>query len=188
VDVRVIAATNKDLEAEIQKGTFREDLYFRLNVIPIRVPPLRERVDDIPQLVTEFVSEISLDINLEPKNFSDEALAGLKRYHWPGNVRELRNLVERLMIMTQGKEIRASDIPTPFQQEIRLGEVYTSGLSATSYKEAKGIFEKAYLERKLREFNWNVSQTAEAIGIERSNLHKKIKAYGLEDPRFQQPE
>ena len=185
VDVRVIAATNKDLEAEILKGTFREDLYFRLNVIPIRVPPLRERVDDIPQLVKEFVGEISLDINLEPKNFSDEALAGLKRYHWPGNVRELRNLVERLMIMTQGKEIKASDIPTPFQQEISMGEVYTSGLSATSYKEAKGIFEKAYLKKKLREFNWNVSQTAEAIGIERSNLHKKIKAYGLEDPRFQ---
>jgi len=185
VDVRVIAATNKDLEAEIQKGTFRDDLYFRLNVIPIRVPPLRERVDDIPQLVKEFVGEISLDINLEPKNFSDEALAGLKRYHWPGNVRELRNLIERMMIMTPGKEIRASDIPTPFQQEISLGEVYTSGLSATSYKEAKGIFEKAYLEKKLREFNWNVSQTAEAIGIERSNLHKKIKAYGLEDHRFQ---
>ena len=188
VDVRVVAATNKDLEAELQKGTFREDLYFRLNVIPIRVPPLRERVDDIPQLVKEFVGEISLDMNLEPKVFFDDALKVLKRYNWPGNVRELRNLVERLMIMTQDKEIKASDIPSPFQQEISMGEVYTSGLSAASYKEAKGIFEKAYLEMKLREFSWNVSQTAEAIGIERSNLHKKIKAYGLEDPRFQQPE
>jgi two-component system nitrogen regulation response regulator NtrX len=188
VDVRVVAATNKDLEAELQKGTFREDLYFRLNVIPIRVPPLRERVDDIPQLVKEFVGEISLDMNLEPKVFFDDALKVLKRYNWPGNVRELRNLVERLMIMTQDKEIKASDIPSPFQQEISMGEVVTSGLSAASYKEAKGIFEKAYLEMKLREFNWNVSQTAEAIGIERSNLHKKIKAYGLEDPRFQQPE
>jgi two-component system nitrogen regulation response regulator NtrX len=187
VDVRVIAATNKDLEAEIQKGTFREDLYFRLNVIPIRVPPLRERVDDIPQLVKEFASEISLDINMEPKVFSDEALNVLTRYHWPGNVRELRNLVERLMIMTPGKEIKASDLPSPFQQEFNMGEVYASGLSAASFKEAKGIFEKAYLEKKLREFNWNVSQTAEAIGIERSNLHKKIKAYGLGDPRFRQP-
>jgi two-component system nitrogen regulation response regulator NtrX len=170
------------------KGTFREDLYFRLNVIPIRVPPLRERADDIPQLVKEFVGEISVDMTLEPKIFSDEALQVLKRYNWPGNVRELRNLVERLMIMTQGKEIKASDIPSPFQQEISMGEVYASGLSAPSYKEAKGTFEKAYLEMKLKEFNWNVSQTAEAIGIERSNLHKKIKAYGLEDPRFQQPE
>jgi len=188
VDVRVVAATNKDLEAEIQKGTFRDDLYFRLNVIPIRVPPLRERVDDIPQLVKEFVGEISLDMNLEPKVFSDDALKVLKRYNWPGNVRELRNLVERLMIMTQDRDIKASDIPSPIQQETSMGEVYTSGLSAASYKEAKGIFEKAYLEMKLREFSWNVSQTAEAIGIERSNLHRKIKAYGLEDPRFQQPE
>ncbi len=188
VDVRVVAATNKDLEAEIQKGTFREDLYFRLNVIPIRVPPLRERVDDIPQLVKEFVGEISLDMNLEPKVFSDDALRALRRYNWPGNVRELRNLVERLMIMTQDRDIKASDIPSPFQQETSMGEVYTSGLSAASYKEAKGIFEKAYLEMKLREFSWNVSQTAEAIGIERSNLHRKIKAYGLGDPRFQQPE
>ncbi len=185
VDVRVVAATNKDLEAEIQKGTFREDLYFRLNVIPIRVPPLRERVEDIPHLVKEFVTEISLDMNLDPRGFSEEALKVLKRYHWPGNVRELRNLVERLLIMTQAKEIGASDIPSPFQQEIDIGEAYASGLSAASYKEAKGIFEKAYLEKKLREFNWNVSQTAEAIGLERSNLHKKIKAYELEDPRLQ---
>jgi two-component system, NtrC family, nitrogen regulation response regulator NtrX len=188
VDVRVVAATNKDLEAEIQKGTFRDDLYFRLNVIPIRVPPLRERVEDIPQLVKEFVGEISLEMNLEPKVFSDDALRALRRYNWPGNVRELRNLVERLMIMTQDRDIKASDIPSPIQQETSMGEVYTSGLSAASYKEAKGIFEKAYLEMKLREFSWNVSQTAEAIGIERSNLHRKIKAYGLEDPRFQQPE
>jgi two-component system, NtrC family, nitrogen regulation response regulator NtrX len=127
-------------------------------------------------------------MNLEPKVFPEETLKVLKRYNWPGNVRELRNLVERLMIMTQDKEIKTSDIPSPFQQEMSMGEVYTLGLSAASYKEAKGIFEKAYLEMKLREFNWNVSQTAEAIDIERSNLHKKIKAYGLEDPRFQQPE
>jgi two-component system nitrogen regulation response regulator NtrX len=124
---------------------------------------------------------------MEAKVFSDEALNMLKRYHWPGNVRELRNLVERLMIMTPGSEIKASDMPSPFQQEFNMGEMYASGLSAASFKEAKGIFEKAYLEKKLREYNWNVSQTAEAIGIERSNLHKKIKAYGLGDPRFQQP-
>jgi two-component system nitrogen regulation response regulator NtrX len=182
VDVRVVAATNKDLEAEIEKGTFRDDLYFRLNVIPIRVPPLRERVEDIPELVNEFLREIVLDTNLETKEFSDEALSVLQRYHWPGNVRELKNLAERLIIMTPGKVIHAGDIPHPFNRESKTEEAFTSSLTANSYKEAKGNFEKAFIARKLREFNWNISQTAEAIGIERSNLHKKIKAYGLENP------
>jgi two-component system nitrogen regulation response regulator NtrX len=175
VDVRVVAATNKDLEAEIEKGTFRDDLYFRLNVIPIRVPPLRERVEDIPELVNEFLREIVLDTNLETKEFSDEALSVLQRYHWPGNVRELKNLAERLIIMTPGKVIHAGDIPHPFNRESKTEEAFTSSLTANSYKEAKGNFEKAFIARKLREFNWNISQTAEAIGIERSNLHKKIK-------------
>ena len=180
VDVRVIAATNKDLEEEIRKGTFREDLYFRLNVIPLRVPPLRERVEDIPDLVQEFVREFCLTTNVEPKKFSDDALSLLMGYQWPGNVRELKNLVERMMIMTPGSMIKAEDIPPPYN-ELQKG---TSGLRNTffsdSLKEAKKEFEKAFLEAKLREYNWNISQTAEAIGIERSNLHKKIKAYGLE--------
>jgi len=180
VDVRVIAATNKDLEAEIEKGTFRDDLYFRLNVIPIRVPPLRERVEDIPGLVHEFVKEFSLNMNIDPKGFSEEALEILKRYHWPGNVREIKNLVERLVIMTPGKIIQGKDIPPPFNQQPRLEEEFTSMISAPSYKDAKSHFEKAFLIRKLREFNGNISQTADAIGIERSNLHKKIKAYGLD--------
>jgi two-component system nitrogen regulation response regulator NtrX len=184
VDVRVIAATNKDLEAEIQKGTFREDLYYRLNVIPMRVPPLRERMEDIPQLIREFISEISVDMNLEPKVFSEDALLVLRRYHWPGNVRELRNLVERVFIMSPNKEIQPSDIPPPFNQIPDTKDAYVSGLAASTYKEAKAIFEKAFIGRKLQEFNWNITQTAEAIGIERSNLHKKIKAYGLEDSRF----
>jgi two-component system nitrogen regulation response regulator NtrX len=184
VDVRVIAATNKDLEAEIQKGTFREDLYYRLNVIPMRVPPLRERMEDIPQLIKEFTSEISVDMNLEPKVFSEDALLVLRRYHWPGNVRELRNLVERVFIMSPNREIQASDIPPPFNQVPNIKDAYASGFAANTYKEAKAIFEKAFLVKKLQEFNWNISQTAEAIGIERSNLHKKIKAYGLEDSRF----
>jgi two-component system nitrogen regulation response regulator NtrX len=182
VDVRVVAATNKDLEAEIEKGTFRDDLYFRLNVIPIRVPPLRERVEDIPELVNEFLQEIVLDTNLDTKDFSGEAINILQRYHWPGNVRELKNLAERLVIMTPGKVIQAGDIPPPFNRESKIEEVFASSLTADSYKEAKGNFEKAFIARKLREFNWNISQTAEAIGIERSNLHKKIKAYGLENP------
>ncbi|MDB4444054.1 sigma-54 dependent transcriptional regulator [bacterium] len=179
VDVRVVAATNKDLEAEIEKGTFRDDLYFRLNVIPMRVPPLRERVEDIPELVNEFVKEIELTTNLESKQFSDDVMDVLKKYHWPGNVRELKNLVERLVIMTPEKVIHAKDIPPPFNQEPDIKEEFESTLMADSYKDAKVQFERAFIARKLREFNGNISQTAEAIGIERSNLHKKIKAYGL---------
>ena len=180
VDVRVIAATNKDLESEITKGTFRDDLYFRLNVIPMGVPPLRDRVDDIPELLKEFLKEISINTNLPPKEFSEDAVEILKKYHWPGNVRELKNLVERLAIMTPEKEIHAEDIPAPFNREAGMGEELESSLMAGSYKEAKSNFEKAFIARKLKEFNGNISQTAEAIGIERSNLHKKIKAYGLE--------
>jgi len=185
VDVRVIAATNKDLEAEIEKGTFRDDLYFRLNVIPMRVPPLRERGEDVSELIKEFLREIDQNTNLESKDFSEGAIEILKKYLWPGNVRELKNLVERLVIMTPGKEICASDIPTPFNQELDIKESFESTLMAGSYKQAKSNFEKAFIAKKLREFNGNISQTAEAIGIERSNLHKKIKAYGLENFRVQ---
>ena len=185
VDVRVIAATNKDLETEIGRGTFRDDLYFRLNVIPIRVPPLRERTEDIPSLVSEFLKEISMNTNLETKEFDGEALDIMRRYHWPGNVRELRNLVERLVIMTPGKIIQGKDIPAPFNQRSPMEEEFASILTSSSYKEAKGNFEKVFISRKLREFNGNISQTADALGIERSNLHRKIKAYGLESFRSQ---
>ncbi|MBN2033149.1 MAG: sigma-54-dependent Fis family transcriptional regulator [Deltaproteobacteria bacterium] len=185
VDVRVIAATNKDLEAEIEKGLFRDDLYYRLNVIPIRVPALRERVEDIPALVDEFLKEISMNMNAEPKCFSDEALKKLKKYPWPGNVRELKNLVERLVIMTPGTEILASHIPSPYSREPGLNTEFASSLEAVTIKEARENFEKAYIARKLEEYKWNISQTADAIGIERSNLHKKIKFYGLDSNRSQ---
>jgi two-component system nitrogen regulation response regulator NtrX len=183
VDVRVIAATNKDLEAEIEKGRFRDDLYYRLNVIPIRVPPLRERVEDIPALVSEFLGEISMNMNVEPKRFSGEALEKLRTYPWPGNIRELKNLVERLAIMTPGMEILAADIPAHYSREEGLDSAFASSLAASTIREAKESFEKAYLAKKLQEYKWNISQTADAIGIERSNLHKKIKAYGLEPDR-----
>jgi two-component system, NtrC family, nitrogen regulation response regulator NtrX len=183
VDVRVIAATNKDLEAEIEKGRFRDDLYYRLNVIPIRVPPLRERVEDIPALVDEFLKEISMNMNVEPKSFSHEALEKLTQYSWPGNVRELKNLVERLVIMTPGMEILASHIPPPYSREPEVDTAFSSSIEAPTIREAKENFEKAYLARKLQEYKWNISQTADAIGIERSNLHKKIKAYGLDTYR-----
>jgi two-component system nitrogen regulation response regulator NtrX len=180
VDVRVIAATNKDLEEEIQKGTFRDDLYYRLNVIPIKVPPLRERSDDIPELVNEFVKEFSLSTNIEPKVFSQEAIELLQRHDWPGNVRELKNLVERLMIMVPKKVLEAKDIPDPFSRSFDTDKGFETAFMQASFKRAKSGFEKAFIENKLKEFNGNISQTAEAIGIERSNLHKKIKTYGLE--------
>jgi two-component system nitrogen regulation response regulator NtrX len=183
VDVRVLAATNKDLETEIEKGSFRDDLYFRLNVIPITVPALRERREDIRELVDEFLDEMSLRTNLELKEFSEEAVNILKNYHWPGNVRELKNLVERLVIMTPDRTIHSKDIPPPFNQTSGIREVSETSLMDGSFKEAKMRFEKGFIETKLREFNGNISQTAEAIGMERSNLHKKIKAYGLEDFR-----
>jgi two-component system, NtrC family, nitrogen regulation response regulator NtrX len=185
VDVRVLAATNRDLEIEIEKGTFRDDLYFRLNVIPINVPPLRERREDIRELVDEFLDEMSLRTNLELKEFSEEAVDTLNHYHWPGNVRELKNLVERLVILTPDKTIHPKDIPPPFNQTSDIREVSGESLMDGSFKEAKMRFEKSFIEAKLREFNGNISQTAEAIGLERSNLHKKIKAYGLEDFREQ---
>ena len=180
VDVRVIAATNKDLEAEIEKGTFRDDLYFRLNVIPIRVPPLRERVEDIPALAKEFVSEFSLATNIEAKTISGEAISMLQQYNWPGNVRELKNLIERLMIMVRGNRIEAKDIPPPYNRSCNIKTGVEYSLVTDSLKEAKSQFEKAFIEAKLQQFNANISQTAEAIGIERSNLHKKIKGYQID--------
>ena len=183
VDVRVIAATNKDLEAEIEKGTFRDDLYFRLNVIPIRVPSLKERIEDIPSLAEEFISEFSLTTNIEAKEISDEAFATLQRYDWPGNVRELRNLIERLMIMVPGKTIQNKDIPAPYNRASDMKTGVESSFVFDSLKEAKSQFEKAFIQAKLQQFNGNISQTAEAIGIERSNLHKKIKGYQLESYR-----
>jgi two-component system nitrogen regulation response regulator NtrX len=181
VDVRVIAATNKDLEEEIDRGTFRDDLYYRLNVVPIIVPPLRERLDDIPELAEDFMKAMYLNANLEAKEFSDEAIEILKKYHWPGNVRELKNLVERLVIMSPKEVIKAQDIPAPFNQESAIPDKDETLMTMDSFKEAKTKFEKAFIAKKLQQFKGNISQTAEAIGIERSNLHKKIKLYGLDD-------
>lgn len=180
VDVRVLAATNKDLEAEIEKGTFREDLYFRLNVIPIRVAPLRERVEDIPELVEEFLREFSLSTNIEKKEFSEEAIKVLQKYEWPGNIRELKNLTERLMIMTKDRVLLAKDIPSPYNASFDVEHNLMTAFSSGKLREAKNEFEKAFIENKLKECDGNISQTAEAIGVERSNLHKKIKAYGID--------
>jgi two-component system nitrogen regulation response regulator NtrX len=185
VDVRVLAATNKNLSIEIERNTFREDLYFRLNVIPMRVPPLRERVEDIPELVHEFQEDLSLRSNIDKKRVSKEAIQILQRYDWPGNVRELKNLVERLMIMTRSHEILAEDIPPPFSKSPEISKGFETAFMQGSLKEARSEFEKVFIESKLRECNGNISKTAEAIGIERSSLHKKINAYRLEGFRSQ---
>jgi two-component system, NtrC family, nitrogen regulation response regulator NtrX len=185
VDVRVIAATNKHLENEIEKGRFRDDLYYRLNVVPLKVPPLRERLEDIPDLVNSFLKDIHLRAGLAEKRISDEVIDALKKYHWPGNIRELKNLVERLAIMSRGKIITLKDMPMSFGQESTTKDESGPFMNIGSFKEAKAQFEKAFIIRKLQEFNGNISQTAEAIGVERSNLHKKIKAYGLPDLKVQ---
>jgi len=172
VDVRIIAATNKDIAEEVKKGNFREDLFFRLNVIPLHIPPLRERRDDIPLLVEFFLSEISRQYGRHKKEIAPEAIEVLRNYDWPGNVRELKNLVERLIIMSSNNRILTGDIH-PLSSDSR------DYFSLKTLKEARDAFERDFILKKLQENNWNVSRTAEALQIERSNLHRKIKAYGL---------
>jgi two-component system, NtrC family, nitrogen regulation response regulator NtrX len=198
VDVRVIAATNKDLDEAISRGEFREDLFFRLNVIPIVVPPLRERREDIPQLVQHFARLTSEEHNLKPKKFEAAAMDALQRYRWRGNIRELRNTVERVLIMSPADVVRHDDLPG----EIRSGEsraataavpdtrvAVPAGPAAAApasstppsgtLREFKDAAERAYLVQKLRENNWNISKTAEVIDTPRSNLYKKLEQYGI---------
>jgi len=178
-DVRVLAATNKDLEKEMEAGRFRQDLFYRLNVIPLRVPPLRERKEDIPLLVKCFLKDFALKEGEVEKTITNDALAMLIKHDWPGNVRELKNIAERLVIMTAGNIIDENDIP-PFVKEDEISEPDTSGTALDSYRSAKAAFERQYIAGKLKEYDGNISRTAEAIGLERSNLHRKIKAYGLD--------
>jgi two-component system nitrogen regulation response regulator NtrX len=178
-DVRVLAATNKDLEKEMEEGRFRQDLFYRLNVIPLRVPPLRDRKEDIPLLVKRFLKDFSLKEGDAEKTITGEALAILMRHGWPGNVRELKNIVERLIIMKVGNVIEADDIPL-FMKKEQTPEPAIANDAQDSLREAKTAFEKQYIAGKLKEYDGNVSRTAEAIGLERSNLHRKIRAYGLD--------
>jgi len=179
VDVRVITATNKNLEAEIAGGRFREDLYYRLNVVPIHVPPLREHREDISALVDYFIAVLSAREGVTPRKMSEGALDRLQSLDWPGNVRELRNTVERLLILASGPEISAKDVD-------RLAGARTAddtGLGnltqCKTFEEFKDAAERAYLLGKLREFDWNVSETARAVEMPRSNLYKKIERYAL---------
>ena len=179
VDVRVIAATNRDLQQEMQQGKFREDLYYRLNVIPMEVPPLRKRRGDIPILMEHFIKEFCLENHKELKKVSPEAMSLLASYPWPGNVRELKNLIERMVIMTRGSVIEAKDIPDPIREQRKL-QPELSFLEYSLLKDARREFEKRFIMQKLMENEENISKTAEVIGIERSNLHRKIKSYGIE--------
>jgi two-component system nitrogen regulation response regulator NtrX len=183
VDVRVIAATNKDLEAEIERGTFREDLYFRLSVIPITVPPLRERREDIPALVRHFADLFSRDNNRRAQRFAPAALEVMQKARWKGNVRELRNTVERLLIMTPGDTIDADDLRDVVRADTKVPVAETPGnhVAPGTLREFKELAERKFLVEKLRENAWNISKTAEIIGTPRSNLYKKLEQYGISE-------
>ena len=188
VDARVLAATNKDLPAEIRAGQFREDLYFRLNVIPIFVPPLRDRQEDIPILADHFMAEFARTDGRRMKTFEPGARAALEQYPWPGNVRELRNIIERLMIMVPGDRIALSDLS--FLESTGLlrstapadGVVEAVGEKLTLH-EARDRFERDLILRTLAEQQGNMSRTAEVLGVERSNLYRKMRAFGIAPSR-----
>jgi two-component system nitrogen regulation response regulator NtrX len=179
VDVRVLAATNKDLEAEIKAGQFREDLYYRLNVIPLHVPPLRERREDIAMLVRHFVETYAREANLRPKPVTDEALERMQRMDWPGNVRELRNTVERLLILASGATVTVDDVELLVGGRMKGGGLSGDLLGCTTFQEFKEAAERAFILQKLRENDWNVSETARLLDMPRSNLYKKIERYEL---------
>jgi len=176
-DVRVIASTNKDLEEEISKGNFREDLFYRLNVIPFFVPPLRERREDIPLLVRHFLKEFAATYGRRPREITDDAVATLMRYSWPGNVRELRNVIERIVIMnpTTTKFERKHLPPLVYRD----GNRRSGGAEYTTLHQARDAYERDYILKKLDENHGNVSRTAEMLGLERSHLYRKMKALGI---------
>jgi len=176
VDVRVLAATNKDLEAAVAAGAFREDLYFRLNVIPIHCPPLRERLDDIPVLAGRFVQQFCQENGFKTKDLSPEVIRALKRYDWPGNVRELKNVTERMVIMG-GDRFDEQDVPETVRGASRGLEVRR--FDGMSLRQVRDEVEREYIRSKLDAYGWNITRSAEALGIERTNLHKKIKQLGV---------
>jgi len=176
VDARVVAATNKNLDEEIERGNFREDLFYRLNVIPFYVPPLRERSEDIPTLADHFLNEFTTAYGRKPKELTPEAYRVLKEYHWPGNVRELRNLMERIVILYPQTRVDARHIPVTGTR--RLGQERTVQRFA-SLQEVRETAERDYILMKLEEAGGNVSRTAEMLGLERSNLYRKMRTLGI---------
>jgi two-component system nitrogen regulation response regulator NtrX len=180
IDVRVIAATNKDLEEEIARGNFREDLFYRLNVIPFFVPPLRDRGEDIPSLVQEFLQEFGRQYGRPRVEISADALATLKQYHWPGNVRELRNVIERVLILNpKALRIERKHLPVLVYREAARDGSRSRTEDHGTLLQAREAYERDYILKKLEECNGNVSRTAEALGLERSHLYRKMKALGV---------
>jgi len=188
VDVRVVAATNRDLQAAVNAGQFREDLFFRLNVVPLRAPALRERADDVPLLAQSFLAQICQENGMKEKALTDEAVAMLKAYPWPGNVRELRNVIERLVILSDDP-IGVGDLPEEIVAEASRrarplpATMETLELPAEArslpLREFRDLMERQYIRSKLEENSWNISRTAQVLGIERTNLHKKMRSLGL---------
>lgn len=179
VDVRVVAATNKELDDEIEKGEFREDLFYRLNVVPVHIPPLRERRDDIPMLVRHFIEQMARTDRIVAKRFTDEAVDRLCRLDWPGNVRELRNTVERLLILGGREAVTSDDVELLVGGGPGVGGLGGHLLDAESFSDFKDLAEEAYILHQLRKHDWNVSETARQVDMPRSNLYKKIEKYGL---------
>ena len=175
VDVRVIAATNKNLEQEISEGRFREDLFFRLNVIPFEVPPLRERREDVGALAKYFLGHFCRRNGRRSKSLSSAVLESLEEYRWPGNVRELKNVIERIVIM----EPAAEEVQIVHLPQMILQSEGSAHLESSNWQVARAEFEKDFLEAKLREHGWNISRTAAAIGMERTYLHRKLKAHEI---------
>jgi two-component system nitrogen regulation response regulator NtrX len=176
VDVRVVAATNKNLEVEIERGNFREDLFYRLNVIPFHVPPLRERKEDIPSLAAYFLEEFARSYGRKPKELTPQAVETLRAYHWPGNVRELRNLIERIVILNPQSRIDARHIPL---HQAKKTQSERSADRYGSLQDVREAAERDYILKKLEESHGNVSRAAELLGLERSNLYRKMRALGI---------
>jgi two-component system nitrogen regulation response regulator NtrX len=183
VDARVLAATNKDLTAEIRGGRFREDLYFRLNVVPIFVPPLRDRQEDIQLLADHFMAMLAREYGRRPKTFETDAVVAFSQYAWPGNVRELRNVVERLMIMVPGDRISSRDLTFLGQSPGPAMETPAKPPTTASLHDARDQFEREYILRAMAAQQGNMSRTAEALGIERSNLYRKMRNFGIAPSR-----
>jgi len=186
VDVRVIAATNKDLHQEIRQGSFREDLFYRLNVFPLNLPPLRERCEDIPVLLEEFAAQLSHEHNFKPLSFSPQAVSILQQHSWPGNVRELKNFVERMYILFQGRKINPEMLPNDLKDAAGKAAMSSDNIMEMEplalpqdFKQARSLFEARFLDLKLKECNGNVARLADAIGLERSYLYRKLKNYNI---------
>jgi two-component system nitrogen regulation response regulator NtrX len=188
VDVRVLSATSRDLQEEIAAGRFREDLYYRLNVVPVRIPALQERREDIPDLVNHFLTRFAAERRIPPPRMSEEALAALQAHDWPGNVRQLRNIIERTLILAPGDRVECIEIdllPTEIVEGQGGGSINSASIAimGSPLREARESFEREYLKIQIRRFSGNISRTASFIGMERSALHRKLKALGLGDKR-----